>query len=509
MNSREKKQMNRKETAQSGSQTKRSPFVIIGTIIVLVIVVIAFVFVPAIEALVGSSSEPSFTFGSYDGEDITLAYGNYFAEQISAIQQTIPPEQMNNIFAGMQVYQQAFSNTVVHTAKMKEVANAGFIMPNSVVDKEIINLPNFQEDGVFSAALYQSIPNDQKMMIWNSVKEQLISSAYDQSLQNMRVSTKELEFINAMNNAVRSFELASLPLSAYPDSEVRVYAESNPDLFKQIHLSVITINSSERDANNLLASVNNGTSSFEDAARNSSSDSYANAGGDMGLKIVYELNAEIPEETQQSIFSLAKGALSSVIEVPNGWAFYRMEEPAKDLDLNNADNLAKVRTYIQGYERGRMENWLMDRADAFVVNARADGFTAAVSAAFYEGFTSSSFGPVPVNYGDNELFTKVTSFNVSELNQAASNENFWTQAFKTPINSVSDPMIVGDNVIILYPTSETSASTDGSETGTDSFLDMYYPYWMNFAVNQNVTNQILQSDKLVDNFTNTYIGLIQ
>lgn len=505
MDSKEKKPINHQ--ALTKNYTKRSPFVIVGTIIILVIVVIAFVFVPAIEAAVGSSSEPSFTFGSYDGKDITLAYGNYFAEQISAIQQNVPQEQMNNIFAGLQIYRQAFNNTIVHTAKMKEMEKAGFIMPNSIVDKQIINLPAFQEAGVFSSALYQSVPNDRRMAIWNSVREQMISGMYDQSLAGLRVSAKELEFINAMNNTVRSFEMVSMPIFAYPDTEVRAYAESNPDLFKQIHLSVITINSSEREANQLLKSIQNGTSSFEDAAKNSSSDRYAETGGDMGLKIAYELNTEIPEENQPSIFALANGEISSVIKVPNGWAFYRMEESAQNLDLNDTANLAKARSYIQGYERGRMENWLVERAEAFITLARSEGFTTAASTAAYEGFETNTFGPVPLNYGDNDLFAKVTSFNISPLSQAASDNNFWKQAFKTPVNSVSDAIIVGDNVVVLYPTNETLA--DETAEAETSFLSMYYPYWMNICVNQNFTNQILKSDKLVDDFTNTYLGLIQ
>ncbi len=512
MESKEMKQISRKDAAPKASSSKRSPFVIIGTIIILVIVVIAFVFVPVIEAAVASSSEPSFTFGSYDGEDITLAYGNYFAEQVSAIQQSVPSDQMNNIFAGLQIYRQAFDNTVIHTAKMKEMKKAGFIIPNNVVDKQVIALPIYQEDGVFSSALYNAVPSDRRMAIWNSIKDQMISGTYDQFMGNLLVSSQELEFINTMNSAVRTFEMASMPLSAYPDTEVRAFAESNPDLFKQIHLSVITVSSGEREANNLLASIKNGSSSFEDTARNSSTGSYAETGGDMGLKIAYELNAEIPEEGRQIVFSLASGELSPVIKVPNGWAFYRMEETAQNIDLFNIANLEKVRTYIRGYERGRMENWLIERAGAFITAANTDGFSAAASAFAYEGFKTNTFGPLPLNYGDSDIFTKVTSSGASELASAASDINFWTHAFKTPVNTVSEPIIVGDNVIILYPTSE-AAGTETSETGetggTSSFLDMYYPYWMSVCVNQNFANQILQSDALVDNFTNTYLGLIQ
>lgn len=515
MDSREKKQITRQSTSQTENQSKRSPFVIIGTIVILVIVVIAFVFVPAIEAAVSSSSEPSLTFGSYDGEEIKLAAGNYFADRINTIRQNLSPEQLSDFFVGVQIHRQAFEDTVAHTAKIKEMENAGFIIPNSVVDKEIINLPDLQENGVFSPRLYQSVPNDQKMLLWNSMRDQLISGTYDQSLGNLRVSTKELEFINSINNTTRNFEIASLPIALYPDSEVRSYAESNPDLFKQVHLSVVTISSSEREANNLLESIKNGTTSFEDAARNSSIDSYAETGGDMGLKIAYELNTEIPEESRQSVVSLANGALSSVIKVPRGWAFYRMNEAAQDIDLYNADNLVKVRGYIQGYERGRMENWLIERAEAFIADARANGFDAAVSTASYEGFSSSSFGPVPLNYGDIEfipsyfgisgVFPTISSFNIAELSQAGSNINFWTHAFKTPVNTVSDPIIVGNYVVILYPTSETS----GSEASETSSIDFYYTSWLSLCVNQAFANQVLQSDKFIDNFNDTYIGLLQ
>jgi hypothetical protein len=194
-----------------------------------------------------------------------------------------------------------------------------------------------------------------------------------------------------------------------------------------------------------------------------------------------------------------------------------MNAAGQDMNLNNIENLAKVRTYIYSFEKGRMENWLIERADAFIATARSEGFNAAVSANFYEGFTSNSFGPLPLNYGDfgdfgiyssEALFRKVSSFNVEELGQAAENQVFWTEAFKTPINSVSDPIIIGDNVVILYPTSETTGN-ENPDAANDPMLNMYYPLWMNISVNINFANQIYQSDLFVDNFFNTYFGLLQ
>ncbi len=504
MGSREKKQTNRENASQTGHQTKRSPFVIIGTIIILVIVVIAFVFVPAIESVV-VPKQPSMIFGYYDGTPIKYAYGTYFSERLTEMMQSIPQEQLNDFSRVMQMYQQAFQYTVVHTAKMKEMEKAGFSIPNSLVDKEVIKLPVFQENGVFSPTIYRAYPNDRKKLIWDSLKEQLISGTYDQAVEGLRTSSQEIEFVNAMNDATRTFEMASMPISSYPTSEVWTYAESHPDLFKQVHLSVITVSSSEREAKKLLDSIKKGNSTFEETARNNSKDYYSEKGGDMGLKMAYELSFEIPEEEDRAkVMALSNGELSPVIKVPNGWAFFRMDETPRNMDLENPDNLLRVRSYIIGYERGQMENWLIEMANAFIITAGTEGFT---DAAAYEGFKTSSFGPLPINYGDNYMFDRITSFGVSELASAPTDVNFWKHAFKTPVNTLSSPIILGDNVVVLYPISETTGNEDNENNSP--YFNMYYSYYGNMFTNQTLVIQILDSKKTVDRSIDAYLDLIR
>lgn len=498
MGSKEKKQSNHETAPGTGHHSKRNPFILVGTIIILVIVVVAFVFVPAIEVAF-DSQKAKLTFGSYDGTPIKLAQGNYFSNQISSLQSNVQQDQYN-MFVGFQIYQQAFNNTVVHIAKMKEMEKAGFSVPDKIVDEQVIEMPMFQENGKFSATAYRAYPNDRKLLIWNSLREQIISGTYDQAVAGMRIPSKEIEFVNMMNNKTRSFEMAVLPLDSYPESEVRSFAEKNPDLFKQIHASKITITTSEKEAKKLLDSIKSGTSTFEEAAKNNSKDNYAEKGGDMGIKLAYEFTTEIPAEGDRvKVLSLAAGEYSPVVKVADGWAFFRIEEAAHNIDLSNANNMTRVRTYIKDFERGHMEDWIIERANQFISLTKTQGFR---SAAVTEGIKVSTFGPLPINYGDVNFFPSLSEFNIQELASASADANFWKHAFKTPVETASEPIVLGNNIVVLYPAEEHLAD------GSNGFIDAYYPYMTQSFSRQSLSTQILASSKLKNHFMDTYLGLI-
>ena len=78
------KKHNSSEKGSTGSEMmsrfKSNPLVFIGTIFVLVIVVIAFVFIPAMDRGGGGRSS-SIVFGSYGGIPIKYVPRNYLAQQ--------------------------------------------------------------------------------------------------------------------------------------------------------------------------------------------------------------------------------------------------------------------------------------------------------------------------------------------------------------------------------------------------------------------------------------------
>jgi hypothetical protein len=345
------------------------------------------------------------------------------------------------------------------------------------------------------------------MSLWREVQESFAKNRYLDDIFSLALPSAESEFIRSMAARTRSFSMVSFPLDSYPDEEIAAYAASEPDLFRTIHLSRITINSSEREARQVLDSVKNGNQTFEEAAQTQSQDSYAERGGDMGSQMAYELTGEVPDAAErESVIATAVGEYSPLVKVPSGWAFFRTDEEPRPVDAEDPANLSRIRSYLIGFERGRMEDWLFAQARLLIDAAAEDGFDAAVEA---RGAQKRDFGPLPLNYGGvaitdsaqgTNLFPALSAQSISELVPAESNENFWNAAFFTPLETPSEPLVIGDNVLVLYPREEIikdQADTEG--------IDAFYSTWVSSGAETSLRSYFLNSDKLDDQFFATYM----
>jgi hypothetical protein len=293
--------------------------------------------------------------------------------------------------------------------------------------------------------------------------------------------------------------MAAFPLSSYPDAEVTAYAAANPELFRVTHLSKITINASEREAQQVFASIQDGTITFEDAAKTHSQDSYAEKGGDMGVKLAHELSAEAPgAEDREKLLALGKGDYSDIIKLDSAWAFFRAEDAVSPADTGDPDTVEKIRSYITNFERGRMEDWAVARAEEFILQVQESGFDGAV---IEQSLEKRHFGPISVNYGELDLFTTLASLSVGELSGAASDENFWRAAFSTPLNTPSAPLVQGNNVLVLFPLEESPADESASQY-IESLLSSY---WLSSNAEQSVRSFFLNNEKLEDRFFDTFL----
>ena len=116
-----------------------------------------------------------------------------------------------------------------------------------------------------------------------------------------------------------------------------------------------------------------------------------------------------------------------------------------------------------------------------------------------------SFGPLPMNYGSIELFPALDSFSVSgfsqqDLNSLARNESFWKTAFTTPVNTPSDWLVHGSNVIVLFPVEETEA--DDFTLGNIS--SMFTSWWLSYISEQLMQQYFILHPKMEDNFWQVY-----
>ncbi|MDR2663359.1 MAG: peptidylprolyl isomerase [Treponema sp.] len=364
------------------NRLKTHPFLFGGTILVLLIVIVAFVFVPAVPNVGGEGQDRNRVFGYYNGTPITYMYGNYFyraLEEAAAAEQFQPqdddPANSNMAF---NIWYQAFIRTVIRTGILDEMKAAGYRAPPEEINRLVAELPNFQEDGRFSIAKYNRITKNEQLAIWRSTEENYITGKYVNDIAGLRVSSAEKAFIGNMVFPERSFDLVFFSRSSYPDSELAAFGRANPDLFKTVHLSKITL-ASEKEARQLLDSVRSGRFTFEDAARNQSTDAYKDRGGDMGLRMAYEVFTEVAEESdREALFALKPGEFSALLKAPNdSWAFFRAEETPYAPDLTIPENLEKIRSYMNRFEGGRIENWLLARVETLSAQALSQNLSLA------------------------------------------------------------------------------------------------------------------------------------
>ena len=494
--------------AEMAHRLKTRPFVFFGTIFILVIVVIAFVFVPTMVPQAGGME--GLTFGYYNRTPIRMVGGNFFHQR----QQDLTRQRQHQLTGSTdnpaliqhdmgvisQIWRDAFNQTAVNMGIQDEMRRAGFVVPSGVVDREMARL--FQmPDGRFDAAAYRSLDTATRMSIWRQMQEDIAVRQYFSDLQSVRISSNEIAFIGAIASPRRTFNMAVFPLASFPDSEVILHAQENPELFRVTHLSRIILGT-EWEARQLLEMVQNGLTTFEEAALNNSQDfAFAQLGGDMGMRMAHEFTAEIWDlQERESVINLASGQLSDVVSVGTNWGFFRAEEAVRPADTSDPLHLGNIRTHLTSNFPGRVEDWALSEAHRFSAQVMERDFEEVV---FAENIMRRTFGPLPANFGDLPLFTTVIGTGIPEIQHASRNLFFWEAAFSTPLMTPSAPVVIGGNVLVLFPVEESYA--DDFDVG---FIERDYPFWVRGALEEASGNYFLASDRFVDQFAQAFTNHI-
>ncbi|MDR2098264.1 MAG: peptidylprolyl isomerase [Spirochaetaceae bacterium] len=484
------------EQSEIGRRFKQHPLIFIGTVLVLIIVIIAFVLVPAIVPGEGLSTS-NLEFGYWDKKPITYSSGGFFARMREQYAQIAQYYSMSDY----QVWRNAFESTVVRTAALDVMSKSGYGASKPFVDKKVAELPDFQENGRFSAIKYKKLDAASRIKLWQDMRSDLAVSVYHDDMGTVKIASSEAEFIGQMALRQRKFKMAAIPYTSYPDEELIAYANKNIDLFKTVYFSQITVSGDEREARAVLDRIRSNETSFEDAARTQSADSYSERGGDTGSRMVFELIAEIPDEEQRkSLVTLAKNEISDPVNLPSGWAIYRANEDAHAPNLQDDATLAKIRDYLMDNERGVIEDWLIGQAEDLAREARNSGFDRAAADKDVEVY---EFGALPVNYGSSGLFTTLNSFDAPGLQDAVSDENFWRTAFSTPVGEPSRSVVLSgkqDNIVILYPEEEIEESSAAANSESS-----FSGWWAANNIQQGISGAILSSKKFDDRFLNVYL----
>ncbi len=492
------------------SRSMKNPFLFGGTLIILVITIIAFVFIPATGSSSGGSSGGTLNFGSYNGKAIVYEPGGYFATQIQKINDYLRQQGLNDANFqqyAFQVWRSAFESTVLRTALLDEVKSAGFRVSQAALDAKVAENELFKVDGKFSAQAYRDTSLARKLEIRKSTEEDLYIQRYYTDIYTLTPASKETDFISSMAKDRRTISYAAFPLSAYPDSELLAWAKTNENLFRKVKISRITITSSESDAKKILKQVQDKSLTFEEAAKSHSKDPYADKGGDPGALYFHDFaDGFAKKEDAESVAALKKSDISGIYKVADkAWAFHKINEDLVPTDLTDAATIAEARSYMSSKERGLMETWALGKANEFASSVTGATFATAAKKA---GLKVNSAGPFPINYQTPSfvaygqrvpLFEPINTQTAEELAPASNSEKFFSTVFGLAKGAISEALVLEDNVLVMTVTDDTQAKDE--EIAVIKFA---YPYFSQGSIDSDVRTRFLKSPKIKDNFSTTF-----
>lgn len=498
-----------KTVNKSSGKQHRNIGLMIGSITILVLTIVAFIFVPAMSQT-GSNSD-KMVFGTYDDTKIEYVAGNYFARQVEYINNVYRDSDTlsdNVEYKRQLIWQTAFNQTVIQKAIEVNLSKSGVLISDAQIDRAMVDRGAFNEDGQFSEVLYKNASSSYKFNLRKQYREDLLREQYmTDVLYGTRRSNGLIDFISLMGSEEKSFNYVIFNSENIDNDFLINYASANLNKFSRASLNKITIFSSEEDAAKLQAKIKNDEISFKEAAIAESKDSYAAEGGNAGDLYFYEILTDVESEDEaNAVFALKDKEITNVIKTSYGWVIYQMVNAPIMPNLTSEETLNNIKIYMSRNEKGLLEDYLVSKGMEFSnIVTDSDFISTAVSMNIENG-TSDYFA---INYGNNRMIpssiTSATNQNAS-FSSAAFDELFLERIFALENEGdISDPLVIGNNVIIVQ-----LAGSKISEKIPEASME-YYKYQLESEISgymqSDLQNFVLSSDDFTNNFIMTYASI--
>ncbi len=467
---------------------------IIG-VIVLILISVTFI-LPTTVFSVGNSQK--IEFGRYNGEPISLelAYDNYFYNQLYSLSQMYPASSQNM----MQLYAQAFYQTVFHTALSQMADSASIIVSDRMLSQGIINSGLYRDDnGAFDMEAYNAASQLDKEALRDQLTDMLPSQVVFQDMTSVKTSNAEYDFVSALNSTPRAFQYITVDYDTYPDEDARAYAEADPAPFMTKALSVLTV-ATESEANDIITSIQNGEKTFEDAVAESSTDSYSADGGSMGSVLFNDLENMLSNtEDATVVFDTATGELTAPVQGYTGWMIFRADGESVLPDLEDPAVLSDVKRYISINDSETMSAFVSAKADEVFAAAEADFDQAAAD----NGLIVTDVNASSYNPGSSSFINGLAGNDPEGLlyNAATADTAFQRSIYSASENTVIGPQQTGSSYIIVRPVAGGEANTTWT-----NYLDLMYSTSTSNLAAQDLQSSILSADGFEDNFITTYLS---
>ncbi len=479
----------------------KQKFLFGGAVTILVLAVFAFVFVPA---LGGSGSGKTLEFGKWNGKPVQYIQDSYFVRQIQLMSEDLKEKGGElDQFNHYRIMRSAFSAAVFRLAILEELRDAGYKPSQALINRYL--LPYYQDEfGKFSSRIFNETPEITRTQRRNLITEELTAQRYIEDVFGtqdgdfgLKVSSAEIALVQQMTGPVRSFNYVSFSTNNYPESEVASFGKGNSDMFVKYSLSLVTADSSS-EIKRVEKRIAQEELSFDEAVKESSTLSGTNSDGKLQKSFRSDINALFADADDLSaVLALSPGEISAPVQAGTSYALVRCDAEPASPDFSDPAMISAVRSYMNFNERGRIEDYFMNQARAFAETARLQGFDVACELNGLEKASTSHFG---INYGNVEILTPVPVDSNPALSEAVRNDDFFKTAFSIPPASISDPVLLGREVLVFQVSEEKAADPQLSE-----IIPLFYENYASSWAHKTTSDAFLASDKLEDNFMETYL----
>jgi len=374
-------------------------------------------------------------------------------------------------------------------------------------------LPYFYDtNGKYSAKIYRDTPDSDKIKIQNSIKSNLLYQRYvndlfgtniydpEKSQYGLKTTQNEMNFIAGMDSKERSFKMASFNTADYPKEEAEKYGKTNIDKFTKYNVLIATLQTQE-DADSIYKQVTDGTLQFADAISQYSSKAYSDDKGLLTNNYAYQLDSLITSDTAEqdiaAVKALADEEISTVIKTSQGYSLFMGAGAPVEPDMSDPAIVNDVLTYMTSYEKGEIEDYFVNKAKDLAADALTSSFTN--SAKKYNAKTTD-IPSFPINYANNQLISSIPSTSIPELEGAQSNKDFLEKAFALTKNEISEPIVIGQYIVLLQLDTETNKD----DTNAEQFALMY-PYYTSQFDEKSLSSYVMTSDSLKNDLFSVYL----
>ncbi|MCF0238037.1 MAG: peptidylprolyl isomerase [Sphaerochaetaceae bacterium] len=496
--------MAEKNVPSKETKEKKEPWSIKRIISTVIIAILALLMVGGAYYIVvlfqQGKTESDNLWGKYNGEPISLSMNTVFYNTLmsdSNFNVAYLSGDYNTMYTS---FLNAYQQQVFYTALKQQGKKAGISATQDITDDIILKVGVYNdEDGNFSVDVYNNTSDSQKKFTNDFYKAYYPYLEVSSDISNVLISQDEIDFVVDYANKNRSFEYLVVDYNIYPDDLAKAEGEANPDLFKEIPLSVIS--TTDLESIELAKAELDAGHDWLDVVTAYSTDTFAQYGGEIGMIHAYALlvNFANKEEIDQ-VLTLEEGQYTQPIQSPYGYAIYKLTGTPAEADFTTEDSINAVKAYLAEEKPEVIKAYIDSVINEVTERAKADFTDASIVYGMATNYVRYACANIGGSSFINGLDAMDSEGHLAEL--VAADSNLSKELFTSEVGYVSDPIPHEDYYVIV----KTVGADE--ESAMASILDTFYNYYATQFTVTDAANAALSSSKLEDNFYNQFLNFI-